>query len=348
LCGLFFGWLKPFLRHRFRKSKYLIVKVAIITGVTGQDGAYLSRLLIGKGYKVIGLIRSMYGSNLSRLQYLDLLDKMELVECDLGDLSQVLNIIAEYKPTEIYNLAAQSSVALSFKQPIGTIEFNTRSVLNFLEAIKLLNPAIRFYQASSSEMFGKVLNLPITEESTVHPLSPYAISKVTAHYICINYRESYKLYTSCGILFNHESYLRGENFFVRKLIKGALDIVNGKEKHLEFGNLDIKRDFGWSEKYVEAMWLLLQQDKPDDFVICSGSSISLREIVHYVFDQFKIDRSLIKINPQLFRPTEIEDIYGSNQKASRLLNWQYETSFFTVLDNIIEEERRNHAESSAK
>jgi len=323
------------------------LKVAIITGVTGQDGAYLSRLLIEKGYRVIGLIRSKYGSNLDRLKYLNLIDKIELVECDLGDLSQVLNIIADCKPTEIYNLAAQSSVALSFKQPIGTIEFNTRSVLNFLEAIKLLNPAIRFYQASSSEMFGKVKNLPITEESMVHPLSPYAISKVTAHYICINYRESYKLYTCCGILFNHESYLRGENFFVRKLIKGAFDILNGKEKYLEFGNLDIRRDFGWSEKYVEAMWLLLQQDKPDDFVICSGSSISLREIVYYVFDKFKIDRSLARTDPKLFRPTDIEDIYGSNQKAKTLLHWDYDMSFFSVLDNIIEEERANYGKASA-
>ena len=323
------------------------MKVAIITGVTGQDGAYLSRLLIEKGYRVIGLIRSKYGSNLDRLKYLNLIDKIELVECDLGDLSQVLNIIADCKPTEIYNLAAQSSVALSFKQPIGTIEFNTRSVLNFLEAIKLLNPAIRFYQASSSEMFGKVKNLPITEESMVHPLSPYAISKVTAHYICINYRESYKLYTCCGILFNHESYLRGENFFVRKLIKGAFDILNGKEKYLEFGNLDIRRDFGWSEKYVEAMWLLLQQDKPDDFVICSGSSISLREIVYYVFDKFKIDRSLARTDPKLFRPTDIEDIYGSNQKAKTLLHWDYDMSFFSVLDNIIEEERANYGKASA-
>jgi GDPmannose 4,6-dehydratase len=318
------------------------LKTAIITGITGQDGAYLTRLLLNKGYKVTGLIRSKYGSNLSRLRYLQLLDKIELVECDLGDLSQVLNIIATVKPAEIYNLAAQSSVALSFKQPIGTIEFNINSVLNFLEAIRLLNPAIRFYQASSSEMFGKVYNLPITENSTVHPLSPYAISKVTGHYICINYRESYNLFTCCGILFNHESYLRGENFFVRKLIKGAFDILNKKQEFLEFGNLDIKRDFGWSEKYVEAMWLMLQQDKADDFVICSGSSISLREIVYYVFDRLKIDRQLIKTNPDLFRPTDIEDIFGSNEKARQQLNWDYSISFFSVLDNIMEEERMNY------
>lgn len=318
------------------------MKSAIITGVTGQDGAYLTRLLLEKGYKVIGLIRSQYGSNLSRLKYLDLLEKIELVECDQSDLSQVLNIIARYKPDEVYNLAAQSSVSLSFQQPIGTINFNIQSVLNMLEAIRLLNPAIRFYQASSSEMFGKVNNLPITEESIVHPLSPYAISKVTAHYVCINYRESYNLYTSCGILFNHESYLRGENFFVKKIIKGAIDIAHGKKEFLEVGNLDIKRDFGWSEKYVEAMWLLLQQDKPDDYIISSGKSITLREIVHYVFDKLGVDRSKIKTNPLFFRPTEIEDIYGSNKKARTMLNWQYDMDFFEVLNIIIEEEYNNY------
>jgi GDPmannose 4,6-dehydratase len=318
------------------------LKSAIITGITGQDGAYLSRLLLEKGYKIIGLIRSHNGSNLSRLKYLDVLDKVELVECDQSDLSQVLNIISTYKPLEVYNLAAQSSVSLSFQQPIGTINFNIQSVLNMLEAIRLLDPSIRFYQASTSEMFGKVNNLPITEDSIVHPLSPYAISKVTAHYVCINYRESYNLYTSCGILFNHESYLRGENFFVKKVIKGAIDIMHGKREFLEVGNLDIKRDFGWSEKYVEAMWLLLQQDKPDDYIISSGKSITLREIVYYVFDKLGVDRSKIKINPAFFRPTEIEDIYGSNKKARSVLNWQYDMDFFEVLNLIIEEECKNY------
>lgn len=318
------------------------MKTAIVTGITGQDGAYLSKLLLDKNYRVIGLIRSHYGSNLDRLKYLGIIGSVELVECDLRDLSQVLNIIAAHKPDEIYNLAAQSSVSLSFQQPIGTISFNVNSVLNFLEAIRLLNPAIRFYQASSSEMFGKVQDLPITEQTMVHPLSPYAISKVTGHYICINYRESYNLYTSCGILFNHESYLRGENFFIRKLIRGAFDLLNGKKDNLEFGNLDIRRDFGWSEKYVEAMWLMLQQDKPDDYVISSGQSLSLREIVHYVFDKLKLDKARIKVNPALFRPTEIEDIYGSSDKARRQLNWHYDISFFEVLDIIMEEERKNY------
>ena len=318
------------------------MKTAIITGITGQDGAYLSRFLLEKGFRVIGLIRSKNGSNLSRLKYLGIVDNIEFLECDLRDLSQVLNIISAVKPDEIYNLAAQSSVSLSFQQPIGTIEFNVTSVLNLLEAIRLLNPSIRFYQASSSEMFGKVIDLPITEKTMVHPLSPYAISKVTGHYICINYRESYQLFTSCGILFNHESYLRGENFFMRKLISGAIDILHKKKSFLEFGNLDIRRDFGWSEKYVEVMWLMLQQDKPDDFIISSGKSISLKEIVYYVFDKLNLDRTLIKINPSLLRPTDIEDIYGSSEKARKVLNWHYDMDFFNVIDLIIEEERRNY------
>jgi GDPmannose 4,6-dehydratase len=272
---------------------------------------------------------------MSRLKYLGIDDRVELLECDLRDLSQVLSIIKSVNPEEIYNLAAQSSVALSFQQPIGTIDFNIASVLNFLEAIRLINPAIKFYQASSSEMFGKVEQLPITEEAMVHPLSPYAISKVTGHYICINYRESYGLFTSSGILFNHESYLRGENFFVKKLLRGALDIVHGKRESLSFGNLDIKRDFGWSEKYVEAMWLMLQHETPGDFVICSGKSVLLRDIVEYVFGKLDID-------PLLYRPADIQDIYGSSEKAHRVLNWTYDMDFFAVLDHLLEEEASNY------
>lgn len=287
-------------------------------------------------------MRSISGGNFDRLKYLGVFDKIQLMECDLKDISQILYIIRDTKPSEIYNLAAQSSVSMSFKQPIGTIEFNTTSVINLLEAVRFVDPSIRFYQASSSEMFGRVNTLPITEDSHVHPLSPYAISKVTGHYICINYRESYGLFTSCGILFNHESFLRGENFFVKKLLRGALEIKHGAREFLEFGNLDIKRDFGWSEKYVEAMWLMLQQEKPDDFVICSGVSISLREIVHYVFDQLGISRSCIRISTDLFRPTEIEDIYGANEKARTELNWDYQMDFREVLDLILKEEELNY------
>lgn len=318
------------------------MRTAIITGVTGQDGAYLSRLLLNKDYQVVGLLRSISGNNLDRLEYLGVLGRIKLVECDLMDITQILHVLREHKPHEIYNLAAQSSVSMSFQQPIGTIEANVHSVLNLLEAVRFTDPAIRFYQASSSEMFGKVNELPITETAHVHPLSPYAISKVTGHYICINYRESYGLFTSCGILFNHESYLRGETFFVKKLIRGAVEIRHGDRDHLEFGNLDIRRDFGWSEKYVEAMWLMLQQETADDFIICSGRSISLREIVHYVFDRLGISRDRIRVNEKFFRPTEIEDIYGSNEKARKVLNWNYDLDFREVLNHLIEEEERNY------
>lgn len=320
------------------------MKTALITGVTGQDGAYLSRLLLNQGYRVVGLIRSFMGTNTVRLKYLQILDQIELVECDLQDLSQIIKIILETKPQEIYNLAAQSSVSLSFQQPIGTLQFNINSVLNILEAIRLINPAMKFYQASSSEMFGKVEELPITENSKFYPLSPYAISKVAAHYIAINYRDSYNLFTCCGILFNHESYLRGNHFFVKKVIRGALDIIHGKRHNLELGNLELKRDFGSSEHYVEAMWRMLQRDVPDDFVICSGRSVYLKEIVEYVFNRLDIPLDKIVTKQTLFRPTDIRDIYGSNEKAQRELNWNYQVSFFDVLDQLMEEEKLNYSE----
>ncbi len=321
------------------------MKTAIITGVSGQDGAYLSELLLNKGYRVIGLVRSVNNATTQKLSYLNITNKVELYECDLQDLSHVINVLQQYKPSEIYNLAAQSSVSLSFEQPIGTLQFNINSVLNILEAIRLIDNTIKFYQASSSEMFGKVEKLPISENTIFHPLSPYAISKVAAHHITINYRESYHIYACCGVLFNHESYLRGNNFLVKKLLKGALDIKYGKIENLEFGNLDIKRDFGFSKDYVNAMWLMMQLEKPADFLICSGQSIQLRKIVEYVFDYLKISKNKIVINKKFYRPTEIEDIYGSNEKAKRELNWNAEFDFFKVLTILIEEEERNYVTS---
>jgi len=317
-------------------------KSALVTGITGQDGAYLSRLLVQKGYTVTGLVRSRSSANLSRLNYLGIQDKVQIQECDLTDLSQVIKVLSQVQPLEIYNLAAQSSVGLSFQQPIGTIQFNINSVVNILEAIRLLNGEMKFYQASTSEMFGTVEQLPIKEDSKLHPLSPYAISKIAAHHITVNYRESYNLYACCGILFNHESYLRGENFFVKKVIRSAINILYGEQEYLELGNLNIKRDFGWSEKYVEAMWLMLQQENPEDYVIASGRSVWLKDVVEYVFDKLEIDRSKIRVNTQLLRPTDIEDIYGSSEKARQKLNWHYDMDFFTVLDKLIEEEQRNY------
>jgi len=319
------------------------MKIALISGITGQDGAYLAKLLVDKGYKVYGLIRSFTGANTYRLEYLGIAGRVELLECDLQDLSQVIKIVSSIRPQEFYNLAAQSSVSLSFQQPIGTIQFNINSVVNILEAIRLLDTSIRFYQASSSEMFGKIEELPITEESKLHPLSPYAISKVAGHHITIHYRESYGLFACCGILFNHESYLRGNHFIVKKVITGAFDILAGKKEFIEFGNLQVKRDFGFSKKYVEAMWLMLQQEKADEFVICSGQSVSLHDVVTYVFQKMGVPLSAIRVNKNLFRPNDIEDIYGSGEKAARVLGWDYNMNFFEVLDILIEEERLHYA-----
>lgn len=316
-------------------------KTALITGITGQDGAYLSQFLLGKGYRVIGLVRSYLNPRLEGLTYLGIDNEVELEYCDLQDHSQIINLVARLKPDEIYNLAAQSSVSTSFAQPISTIHFNIISVLYLLEAIKLVNQGIRFYQASSSEMYGKPATLPILENSVLHPLSPYGISKASAHWIAINYREVHQLFTSCGILFNHESFLRSENFFVKKVLRQAIEIKKGQRECLEVGNIDIRRDFGYAKEYVKAMWLMLQQDSPDDYIICSGKSISLREIIEHIFNQLHIPREKLIVSKELFRPTEIMDNYGDNTKARTRLNWEYSLSFFDVLDILLEEELRS-------
>jgi GDPmannose 4,6-dehydratase len=319
------------------------MKTAIITGVTGQDGAYLSNFLLKKNYEVIGLVRSYNDSKYKKLEHLKIKDKINFEKVDLLDIVSIQNIIRKYNPDEIYNLAAQSSVGLSFQQPIGTINFNTMSVLYILEAIKNINKNIKFYQASSSEMYGKVDELPISEKTPMHPLSPYAISKASAHWITTNYRESYNLFAVNGILFNHESYLRTDNFFIKKLIKSAVNIKIGNKNELRLGNLKAKRDFGYSPDYVEAMWLMLQEEKPEDFIICSGKSYSLREIVKYVFDTLDISMNNLIIDEELFRPVDIPDIYGDNTKAKERLGWDYDRDFLDVLDILIEKELKNNS-----
>ncbi|KKR22178.1 MAG: GDP-mannose 4,6-dehydratase [Candidatus Moranbacteria bacterium GW2011_GWA2_39_41] len=316
-------------------------KTAIITGITGQDGAYLSQLLLEKNYKVVGLIRKDSEENFFGVEYLGIKDRIVFEKCNLLDFSEVRDILTKFKPDEIYNLAAQSSVGCSFEKPMETINFNISSVLNFLEAIKNVDKNIKFYQASSSDMFGNIDRLPVTEDSVIHPTSPYAISKVTGHWMTINYRESYGMFACCGILFNHESYLRADNFFVKKVIKIAIDIKNGKQSELKVGNIDLSRDFGYAPDYVRAMWLMLQQDEAKDFIICSGKSVSLREIVEYVFDKLKIDKNKIMVDKIFFRPNDIQNIYGSNERAKAELGWKYDRSFFEVLDNLIEEEHNN-------
>jgi GDPmannose 4,6-dehydratase len=316
-------------------------RIAIISGITGQDGAYLSQLLLEEGYSIIGLTRSYTGLNIRGLQYLGIDKRVIIEECDLMDFSVVLKILNRYKPDEFYNLGAQSSVGLSFEQPIGTISYNTISVLNVLETIRILKLDSKFYQASSSEMFGQVTKLPINEETALHPLSPYAISKAAAYWTCINYRESYGLYATNGVLFNHESYLRAPNFFVKKVIRSAFQMKQGQLDCLHLGNLEIKRDFGYAPDYVKAMHLSLQQTQPGDYFICSGKSVLLKEIVEYVFDKLSIPHSKIVVDPSLYRPAEILDLYGDNSKAQKQLSWTYSKSFFEVLDLLLEEEKAN-------
>ncbi len=318
-------------------SKIENKKTALITGITGQDGAYLSRLLVSKGYEVIGLVRSNSQTNKNGLIRLGVLENIKLLECDLMDLSQLIQIISTHRPVEIYNLAAQSSVSLSFAQPIGTFSFNTISVFNLLEAIKLVDKRIKIYHASSSEMYGKVEKLPIVENTVFHPVSPYATSKAAAHWTCINYRESFGIFVSCGILFNHESILRTNQFFVKKVITEAKMIKEGSLDKMFVGNIDIKRDFGYAPLYVEAMHAMLQHDKPDDFVICSGIAISLREVIEYVFQKLDISLSLYEVDEKLYRPNDIPEIYGDSSKAKKVLGWRYEMTPYELLDKLIEE-----------
>ncbi len=313
------------------------MKKAIITGISGQDGAYLARLLLDKGYEVVGIVRSCTTS-LSNLQYLHIESKVKIVQSDLGDLVAVINLIKEYQPNEVYNLSAQSSVSASFKDPIGTITYNTISVLNLLEAIKLVDNRVKFYQASSSDMFGNIDDLPITINTQMKPISPYAVSKASSHWSVVCYRESYNLFAVSGILFNHESKLRTNNFFIKKVISDSVDISLGIKDVLHVGNIDIKRDFGYAPKYVEAMWMMLQQNVPQDYLICSGKSIKLRDIVEYVFDKLNISKNRIVIDDMLYRPTEIDDIYGDNALAKDELQWSYDMNFFDVLKKLIEHE----------
>jgi GDPmannose 4,6-dehydratase len=314
-----------------------INKTAIITGITGQDGAYLTQYLLGLNYTVVGLTRSYSSAGLSKLMRLGIDSQIQLEECDLMDYSSIIRILQKYKPDEFYNLAAQSSVAASFNQPIGTIQFNSISVLNILEAIRSSNSAIRFYQASSSEMFGRVPELPIRENNVLNPVSPYAISKATAHWIVRNYREAYGIFACSGILFNHESSLRDDTFFVKKVIESARKIKAGKMDMLHVGNIMIKRDFGASKEYVKVMHAMLQHPFPDDYVVASGTSVLLKDIIDFVFDYLGVPANKYVVDDKLFRPSEINDLYGDSNKAKNQLGWNYQKDFFEVLREMIDE-----------
>jgi len=313
-------------------------KTALITGISSQDGAYLSKLLLEKNYKVVGLIRNLQNQTLSNLVYLGIKDNIQYEVGDLEDGIGLSGILNKIRPDEIYNLAAQSSVSLSFQYPLSTMQYNCMSVLNFLELIKISHGKIKFLQPVSSEMYGGSNILPVNEISNIIPASPYAVSKALAYWAVKNYREAYSMFCSNAILFNHESYLRSNNFFIKKVINSAILIKNKQMSDLKLGNIDVKRDFGYAPEYVKAMWLILQSDIPDDYCICSGVSISLREIVEYVFDKLNISRDKIIIDPNLYRPVEVSDIYGDNSKIKNNLKWNYEMSFFDVLDILISEE----------
>lgn len=318
-----------------------MVKTAIITGITGQDGAYLSELLLKNDYEIIGLIRNHAIENFNGLEYLNIKDKIEFIEIDLLNPIDVDRIIEKIKPQEIYNLASQSSVGLSYKMPAETINFNIMSATNILESIRTLAPEIKFFQASSTEIFGNALDLPVTENSPMDPVNPYAISKASVQQLIKFYRENYKIFATSGIFCNHESYLRHPDFFVKKVITQAIKIKNNEQETIKLGNIEVKRDIGYAPDYVKAMWLVMQQNKPDDYIICSGKSICLKDIVNYIFDKLKINQSKIIIDKDLFRENELQDVYGDSSKAKMILGWNYEKSFYDIIDILIEEEYKN-------
>lgn len=304
------------------------MKTALITGITGQDGAYLAQFLLKKGYKVYGTYRRLSTPNFWRLHALNIINKVNLVSFDLLDQSSMINVLKQTNPDEVYNLAAQSFVGASFEQPIATGEITGLGVTRLIDTIKAINPNIRFYQASTSEMFGKVQQTPQTEKTPFYPRSPYAAAKLYAHWITINYREAYNMHASTGILFNHESPLRGLEFVTRKITNAAARIKLGLQDNLSLGNLDSKRDWGFAPDYVKAMWLILQQEKPGDYVISSGETHTVREFVQLAFEELGLDyKNHVKIDKRFFRPAEVEILLGDPSKAKKQLNWQPSTSF---------------------
>lgn len=318
------------------------MKRAIIIGITGQDGSYLAKLLLEKGYYVYGITRDSLDFKNKRLQYLGIDSEIEIIELPFLDKERILKILTKTKPIEIYNLSAQSSVGYSFIDPYTTLQYNISSVLYWLECIKTYNKDIKFYHASSSEMFGNVreIDLPLTESLIFRPASPYGISKAAAHWLVVNYRESNSLFCSCGILFNHESPLRGSNYVVKKIINTAVKIKMGiTDEPLALGNIEIKRDWGYAPDYVYAMWLIMQHREPSDFLICSGNLWSLRDLVYYVFHLLKLDiHRYLKHDDSLLRPKDLETIYGDNLKARELLGWNYNLTNEDLIAKLIEEE----------
>lgn len=322
------------------------IKRALITGVTGQDGAYLAKFLLGKGYKVFGTYRRISSPNFWRLDYLEVKDKIELIPFDLLDTTSMIIALRESNPDEVYNLAAQSFVEASFDQPVATGEISGLSVMKLLDVIRLLKPETRFYQASTSELFGKTEQSLQNERTPFNPQSPYAIAKLYGHWATINYREAYHLYACNGILFNHESPLRGLEFVTRKITNAVAKIKLGLDKELRLGNLEAKRDWGYAEDYVECMWLMLQQEKPDDFVIATGENHSVREFAEKAFAYVGLNyQDFVVVDKSFFRPADVANLLGDPTKAVTRLGWNPKKTSFDELIKIMVEadlERYQH------
>jgi GDPmannose 4,6-dehydratase len=310
-------------------------KVALITGITGQDGSYLAEFLLEQGYQVYGMVRRSSLENYERINHL--MDQIELVQGDLLDEFSLVSVLKETRPNEVYNLAAQSFVPTSWAQPVLTSEFTAIGVTKMIEAIRLVDRTIRFYQASSSEMFGKVRETPQTELTPFYPRSPYGVAKVYGHYITVNYRESYGLYACSGILFNHESPRRGLEFVTRKVTDGVAQIKLGLAEELRLGNLDAKRDWGFAGDYVKAMWLMLQQSEPDDFVISTGETHSVRELVQVAFNHVDLDwEKYVKVDKAFLRPAEVDLLVGDYTKAKEKLGWEPNVSFQEMISMMVD------------
>lgn len=355
-------------------------KSALVTGITGQDGAYLAQLLLNKGYQVYGTYRRSASVNFWRNQELGI-DKhpnLHLVEYDLTDLSASIRLIEKIQPDEVYNLAAQSFVGVSFDQPVTTSEINSLGALHLLEAIRIVNPKIRFYQASTSEMFGRVQSIPQNEETPFYPRSPYAVAKLYAHWMAINYRESYDMFATSGILFNHESPLRGREFVTRKITDSLAKLLLGKLDLLELGNLDAQRDWGYAEEYVDAMWRMLQVDEPDTFVIATGRTTRIRDFVTMAFlaagitlefegkdeqeiarvaefnpdvigqqlgldaPAIKVGQKVMAVNPLYYRPAEVDLLIGDASKAKEILDWEATTQLSSLCEMMVKADLRRN------
>jgi GDPmannose 4,6-dehydratase len=316
-----------------------MTKRALITGVTGQDGAYLAQLLLDEGYEVHGVVRrsSHSGVDDHRLRWLGVADSVRLHDGDLGDLSSLVRIVQETKPDEIFNLAAQSFVASSWRQPILTANITAVGVANMLEAMRIAAPQARFYQASSSEMYGLIQQPMQNEKTPFYPRSPYAVAKLFGHWITVNYRESFGMHASSGILFNHESPLRGEEFVTRKVTGGVAKIKLGLAKELRLGNIDAKRDWGHARDYVRAMWLMLQQEKPDDYVVATGVTTTVRDMCRIAFDHLGLDMEKhLVIDPAFYRPAEVEVLLGDSTKARTKLGWAPKIALTELIREMVE------------